>query len=86
MVLVIASCSKQIGKVELKKSNTTTVPTPPPVVQNGVGSASGMKVTPGAGRLVGNDLASKAIILPNDRLMTGTNISGRFSINKNQVR
>lgn len=72
----------------------TQAPTPSPTpdeddvtqTSGGIGSKTGMKVTPGGARLLGTDSAAKAVITPNDRKVIGSLHSGRISIGKNQVR
>jgi|GEM_PF-3912515 len=54
--------------------------------QGPIGESTGFKISTGSGRLSGANGSARATILPNDRLIIGTQISGRFSINKSQVR
>lgn len=68
----------------LSEENTPTEPSAEP--QPGIGSSTGFKLTPGAGRFVGNENSAKAVVLPNDRRLVGGQLSGSFSLNKTVVR
>jgi hypothetical protein len=57
-----------------------------PPSQVSVGGFTGFKTAPGIVRFTGSGGSGKSTITPSDRIMRGSNISGRFSINKDQVR
>jgi hypothetical protein len=57
-----------------------------PVPQAKVGGVNGFKVTTGAQGMIGSNLAAKVTIITNDEKLSGSQVSGRFSINKTQVR
>ena len=52
----------------------------------GVGASTGFKISSGSVRSTGSEQSSKTTISINDRKLSGTQIGGRFSIGKTQVR
>jgi hypothetical protein len=91
----LASCNPLSGGKEASNfganfnpglPNSEATPPPSPDSQNAVGSVNGFKVTPGANSMTGPNSSAHATILTNDEKLVGGNVSGRFSINKTQVR
>ena len=82
-LMLLTSCD-QANTINLKIVKVRVEPAP--TVQNPVGNSTGFKVTPGAGRLTGTDVSAQATILVNDRTLTGSHVSGKFSISKTQVK
>ncbi len=95
LLFVLQACGNPMGSKEEAKVGDdfrpgVPTPTPTPTTPSDpvtlVGAATGFKITPGLTRATGTTIAASAVVLVNDRRMIGTTISGRFSINKRQVR
>lgn len=88
-LVLLSSCNPM--KAQWTKSNIyikriVSRPAPEPSPVPAINNNTGFKITTGIGTMAGSDLSAKAAILPNDRKLVGGNLSGTFSISKDQVR
>ena len=92
LTLTLTACGNPLGSSQSKVGgdfhpgapNSVAPVAAPPVPA--VGADTGMKIGPGSLRAVGSSVAIKASITPNDRVLKGSTVSGRFSLNKAVLR
>ena len=93
-VLLLSGCGNPLGSNDSSKVGTDFQPgvpaSPvadiPPTVPAPLVEDTGVKIAPGAIRAAGNSLALKGAITTNDRLLQGTSMSARVSLNKSSLR
>jgi hypothetical protein len=93
LILVSTSaCSKQIqGFVESGSRRPQAVvdpivPIPPPVVPPGSSLPYGVRLSPGGGAVMGTSIRAQIAINPSQRPLTGSQVSGRITIQQNRFQ
>lgn len=90
LILFNSACSKPTDKGYIQPNFHPGIPIPVPPEETeppfSVGTVDGMKVGPGAVSSRGSAVSAQAKVTLDNKSASGTQVSGRFSISKFQVR